>query len=87
MNCQPYGTCQFCGVQEILFKTVFYYGIKCECHSPEHFEIVWHCKYCTPEEPEETKIHVKTSELRKFVHNLTASKSTTAGCILQSEGD
>ena len=60
-----FGKCEVCGKESILGRTYFHYDIKCECHSPYHFEMVCHCKDCVPKEPETTIIHVKTSVLPK----------------------
>ena len=57
--------CTMCGIVAIVQREYYHYDIKCECHSPNHFEIVWYCKNCTPEEPKTTRIHIKTSELTK----------------------
>ena len=61
-----FGFCQCCGNDGILQRTYFNYNIKCECHSPYHFEIVRHCKHCIPKEPETTKISFKTKDLDKL---------------------
>ena len=64
-GCIEIGKCDICGMENIqLNRTYYRYDIKCECHSPEHFEIVWHCCNCEPKEPEETKIVIKTKELK-----------------------
>lgn len=51
-----YGKCEICGEEAPLERTYFRYDLKCECHSPEHFELVRHCKGCKPVEPRETKV-------------------------------
>ena len=54
------GTCGFCKKTDVQLQRMYYhYGIKCECHSPDHFEIVWHCSDCTPKPPNKTTIHMK----------------------------
>jgi hypothetical protein len=58
-----YGNCEICHTQTYLQRTYFHYDIKCECHSPDHFDMVRHCKNCTPTKPEVTTIKIKTSEL------------------------
>jgi hypothetical protein len=58
-----FGTCEMCGKERNLQRTVFRYNIKCECHSPYHFEMVCHCSDCIPEEPEVTKVYLRTKEL------------------------
>lgn len=61
-----FGKCQICGNEGIIERTYFRYDIKCECHSPHHFEIVFHCKDCIPKEPAETKIIINTKNLCKL---------------------
>ena len=51
------GLCDICKEQHTLQRKYYYYGIKCDCHSPEHFEIVRHCSVCTPQPPETITIH------------------------------
>lgn len=59
------GKCECCGKDNVrLERTYFRYPIKCECHSPEHFVLIRHCEDCTPEEPKETKITLKTRDLK-----------------------
>lgn len=67
MGEQEVGKCEVCRKEEnlVLQRTYFHYDIKCECHSPNHFEIVRHCKDCTPAEPVETKLYVKTIYLNR----------------------
>lgn len=50
-GCNEWGACQYCGVEGPINRTYFRYGIKCQCHSPEHFQIVWHCDKCEPKDP------------------------------------
>jgi hypothetical protein len=59
MNDQEYGRCRICGKEGNLTRTYYYYGIQCECHSPQHFEIVRHCLTCKPKAPEETNVFIK----------------------------
>jgi len=60
------GRCDVCGKNKIkLCRRYYRYDIKCECHSPCHFEIVWHCENCVPQEPKETKIFIKTENLKR----------------------
>jgi hypothetical protein len=58
-----HGKCEVCGIEGPLDRTYFRYAIQCECHSPQHFELVRHCKNCVPKEPKETKITIKTDNL------------------------
>lgn len=61
-----FGKCDICGNEDNLQRKYYKYDIKCECHSPYHFEIVRHCKECKPVEPIETRILAKTSNLNKI---------------------
>jgi len=54
-----YGQCGICKTYTQLNRTYFHYDIKCECHSPYHFDLVEHCKNCIPKQPNETKINLK----------------------------
>ncbi len=65
-----WGKCQYCDQEGPINRTYFRYDIKCECHSPQHFEIVWHCNDCEPKEPKETKLTINT----KFLRQLTDMK-------------
>ncbi len=60
------GKCSICGIQGGIYRTYFYYGIKCECHSPEHFDIVFTCKDCVPKEPTTTTLQIKPSVLKQL---------------------
>ena len=57
------GLCGVCGEIKDLNRKYFHYNIKCECHSPDHFEIVWHCNECLPIEPVVTSLSIRTDEL------------------------
>ncbi len=67
MGESEFGTCDICKKEANLERKYYRYAVKCECHSPEHFEIVRHCNTCIPLEPKETKILIKTSELSKNI--------------------
>ena len=59
------GRCECCGAENVpLQRKYFRYHVKCECCSPEHFVMVRHCEDCEPKEPMETKITVKTEDLK-----------------------
>ena len=60
-----FGKCEICGKETCLQRTYFSYDIKCECHSPNHFELVRHCKDCIPTEPRETKVIFSTEKLKE----------------------
>ena len=64
-----YGKCDVCGKHGPVMRTYYSYDIKCECHSPTHAELVIHCSTCEPKEPTYTKIHFKTSDLKKIMWN------------------
>lgn len=46
-----------CGEERSLKRTYYHYDIKCDCHSPTHFELIKHCKDCVPSEPVSTCVH------------------------------
>jgi len=59
--------CDVCGKENVHVSRKYYrYDIKCECHSPHHFELVRYCKDCIPKEPKETKIFIKTENLKRY---------------------
>lgn len=59
------GRCECCGKDNIpLERTYFKYPFECECHSPEHFILIRHCEDCDPTEPRETKVTLKTEDLK-----------------------
>lgn len=64
MGDSEYGKCDICK-KEGHVNRKYYYDIECECCSPKHFEIVFHCNECDPLEPKETKIVMRTDELKK----------------------
>jgi hypothetical protein len=61
-----FGSCEVCGKEAILERTYYNYEIKCECHSPNHFECIDHCSNCTPIEPYITKIYMKSSNIKRL---------------------
>lgn len=69
-----YGICPYCKEKKPLNRTYFRYNIKCECHSPYHFEIVCHCSTCIPIEPKETRITLRTSYLKNFEQEIRKDK-------------
>lgn len=72
------GKCECCGKENVpLERTYFHYPVKCECHSPSHFIMIRHCEDCEPEEPRETKVTFKTSDLK--------NPFAFAFCIIQEE--
>ena len=69
------GSCDICGKENVnLSKKIYHYPIKCQCHTPLHFEVVYHCEDCQPVEPELTNISIRTDELHKIIND------TTGGC-------
>ena len=65
MGAIEYGICEVCLKEGPLVRTYYHYDIKCECHSPNHFELVRHHEECIPKEPAFTRIQVRTSTLNK----------------------
>jgi hypothetical protein len=74
MGDMEFGMCPYCKEEKPLNRKYYRYDIKCECHSPQHFEIVWYCKDCTPIEPIETKIHLSTEYLKEIEKILSRGK-------------
>jgi len=66
-GCIEFGKCEICNKETNLNRKYFRYDIKCECHSPNHFELVIHCNDCIPIEPKLTKIDIKTETLNKLL--------------------
>jgi hypothetical protein len=55
-----FGNCKICKKEDIpINRRYYHYDIKCECHSPNHFEIVYHCNNCEPKPPQKTQIWIK----------------------------
>lgn len=65
VDCQEFGKCEVCGKEGLLQRTTYHYDVKCECHGPNHFEMIRHCATCKPKEPVYTSIQVKTSTLQR----------------------
>ena len=66
-----FGTCDICGIDDYISRKYYSYDVICECHSPNHFELVYHCKNCLPVEPTETKILLRqesNNEKYGFIH-------------------
>ena len=64
---QEIGTCDVCLLNNTqLSRKYYYYDIECECCVGRHFTFVRYCRSCEPEEPNETKIHMKTSKLNRW---------------------
>jgi hypothetical protein len=62
------GKCDICKSENVVIQREYYhYDIKCECHSPKHFEIVFYCSNCKPVEPKETRIHLQTKDLPRLI--------------------
>lgn len=61
------GICEVCKEVKTLKRTYFKYAIKCECHSPNHFEFVRHCENCIPKEPIETRVLMNTDKLKNII--------------------
>ena len=62
MGGAEYGKCEVCVKETTLERTYFHYDIKCDCHSPNHFELVRHCGDCKPKPPEKTTVYIKPND-------------------------
>lgn len=61
-----FGECDICKKQTFVESKFYHYGFKCDCHSPEHFERINHCKDCIPKKPPYTKVTL-TDEQAQFI--------------------
>lgn len=59
-----FGRCDICGEAGELQRKYYYYDIKCDCHSPKHFEVVRYCKNCSPKPPFQTKVTFSREKLQ-----------------------
>lgn len=60
MNASETGNCDVCKKSDIpINRKYFHYDIKCMCHSPVHFELVYHCNDCIPTPPDKTTIYIE----------------------------
>ena len=64
-----FGKCDICGKETCLNRKYYYYDIKCECHSPQHFELVCYCDDCKDKvkPPTHTLVRIKPIEECKGV--------------------
>jgi len=74
-GCSEIGKCDICGKYAPINRKYYYYPIKCECHSPQHFEIVLYCSDCIPIEPERTTIIYHDMNGEHVVNNITVPTS------------
>ena len=58
-----FGKCDYCGKETYIKRKYFYYNIKCDCHSPRHFELRHYCEDCEPRIPHETKVTYSSHSL------------------------
>lgn len=72
MDCE-FGKCEVCGKEAVLTRTYTHYkGLKCDCHSPRHFDVVRHCPTCVPSERRTTAVTL-TVEQAKYYGRLAAA--------------
>lgn len=64
-----FGRCEVCGKEGPLTRTYFRIPIKCDCHSPEHFDAVDHCTGCMPVRPT-TKITLTMEQAESLVRRI-----------------
>lgn len=88
-GCVEVGKCEVCGKEDVsLRRTYFHYdipGIKCTCHSPDHFILIRHCCDCKPKEPQYTKIEFRTEDLKRLADNGSIKLPVSAIDISVSE--
>ena len=68
--------CDICGADNVPINRKYYHypNIKCECHSPHHFDIVRYCNKCKPHPPKETKVILKTETIKALNDIIEAQK-------------
>lgn len=64
---QLIGICSICHKETVLDKTYFSYPIKCDCCSPQHFSVVYHCKDCVPKIPTNIAVMLKDFRGNKYM--------------------
>ena len=64
MTEQEKGCCKICMKYKAVNRKYYYYDFKCDCHSPQHFEIVNHCDNCEPKAPDFTRVWATPTEVR-----------------------
>lgn len=74
-----YGKCEICGKEAPLNRTYFRYnGLKCDCHSPEHFDMVRHCINCVPKQARTTHVILTVEQAEHIGELLTAERKRDA---------
>ena len=68
--------CDYCGIEGHINRAYYRYDIKCECHSPQHMEVVFHCNECVPTEPTQTKLTINTKYLKQLTDLKKAALQT-----------
>ena len=48
MSDQEHGKCEVCGKEGPICRTYIHFDHKCDCHSPNHFMIIFHCSEHPP---------------------------------------
>lgn len=74
-----FSKCDYCGNEDYVNRKYFHYNIKCECHSPKHFEMRRYCKNCFPVEPKVTTLTVSSKVLCCEEHKVEMDECTSCG--------
>lgn len=70
-----YGKCEICGKEAPLTRTYYHYnGLKCDCHSSEHFDLVRHCVGCTPIQQRTTRVELTVEQANHLGELLTKER-------------
>lgn len=71
------GRCDICGEVKPLRRKYYHYDIKCDCHSPKHFEIVMHWLDC---EGSDFMSFIRLDEAIEHCKEVASNKETCRDC-------
>lgn len=87
MNSVMFGHCNICGKEDYLSVKTYEYDLKCECHSPYHFERIEHCSNCVPSPPTNTLVWIKPKGYGKSEFDAKLMLEIAHECGLQTVGE
>lgn len=70
------GTCEICHTENVILRRTYfrYENIKCECHSPYHFDLIDHCYDCIPKIPSKTIVEYSVDNSEKAIRKIKLEK-------------